>query len=164
MDTTRAPEIGSDLWNARVYAGLSIASELAAGLNRPTLAAVSFFSAWKIYLRLGRLNRDLDEIFRGYDQPVPFPPISPGEWNSRGRDILLKLHADCTRLVSPAGDIPFKGPIGNRLAQLQSRLEHILDIADWFDAMSMSEETNAKFGAALSDLEKGDVIPWAAMK
>jgi hypothetical protein len=30
--------------------------------------------------------------------------------------------------------------------------------------MSAPEETNAKFDAALTDLAKGDVIPWAAVQ
>jgi hypothetical protein len=37
MSATNTIEIGSDLWNARVYAWMSLASELAAGLNRPRL-------------------------------------------------------------------------------------------------------------------------------
>jgi len=42
MSSTAAMEIGSDLWNARLYAGMSLASELAAGLNRPRL----WFPGW----------------------------------------------------------------------------------------------------------------------
>ena len=84
MNNTTALEIGSDLWNARVYAGLSAASELAAGLHRPSLAAFSLLSAWKVYWRLGKLNRELDEIFKGYDKQVPFPPVVPGELISGG--------------------------------------------------------------------------------
>jgi hypothetical protein len=42
--------------------------------------------------------------------------------------------------------------------------ERILDLADWFDAMSAPEEMNAMFDAALADLAKGDVVPWSAVQ
>ncbi len=162
VSATNAIEFGSNLWNARVYAGLSAASELADSLDRPRAAAFSLFSTWRIYRRLGRLNRDLDEIINEYDRPVPFSPEMPSEMIRTGRDILLQLYADCKRLQSGPEGTPLRGLISKRLARLQMQSERVLDIADWFDAMSISEETNAKFDAALADLAKGDVVPWAA--
>jgi hypothetical protein len=164
MSTTAAIKIGSDLWNARVYAGLSDASELAAGLNRPGLVAFSLLSAWKIYWRYGKLNRDLDEIFKGYDRPLPFPPVIPGERNRVDRDILLQLYSDCKRISPLPDSIPLRGLINKRLARLHVQSERILDVADWLDVMSTPAETNAKFDAALADLDKGDVVPWAAVQ
>jgi hypothetical protein len=163
MSATSTMEIGRDLWNARVYAGLSVASELAARLDRPRLVAFSLLSSWQIYWKFGRLNRDLDEILKEYDRPVPFPPEMPGEMIRVGRDILLKLYADCKRLQPLPDGIPLHGLINRRIARLQIQSERILDVADWFDAMSSPEETNAKFDAALADLAKGDVVPWAAV-
>jgi len=81
-----------------------------------------------------------------------------------GRDILLQLYADCKRLQSPLDGIPLKGLISNRLARLQVQSDRILDLADWFDAMSAPEEMNAMFDAALADLAKGDVVPWSAVQ
>jgi hypothetical protein len=164
MSETTAMEIGSDLWNARVFAGLSVASELAARLDRPKLAAFSLLSAWQIYWKFGRLNRDLDEIFKEYDRPATLPPELPPEMLQEGRDILLKLYADCKRLESPLDGFPLHQLINRRLARLQMQSERILDLADWFDAMSNPEETNAKFDAALADLARGDVIPWTAVQ
>jgi hypothetical protein len=164
MGATAAMEIGSDLWNARVYAGLAQASELAAGLDRPRRSVFSLFSALKIYWRFGRLNRELDDIFMGYDRPVPFPPVVPGERNRLGRDILLQLYKDCKGLKSPPEGVPLHGPIGKRLARLQTQSERLLDVADWLDAMSTPEEMNAKFDAAFADLASGDVVPWAAVQ
>jgi hypothetical protein len=133
-------------------------------LDRPKLAAFSFIHTWKIYERIGRLSLDLDEIFKEYDRPVLLPPEMPGEMIREGRDILLKLYADCKRLQSPLDGIPLQGLIDKRLARLQVQLERILDLADWFDAMSTPEETNVKFDEALADLTKGDVVPWAAVQ
>jgi hypothetical protein len=111
MSATAAMEIGSNLWNARVYAGLSVASELAAQLGKPRHAAFPLFSSWKIYRRFGRLNRDLDEIFKEYDRPDPLRSVIPGEKMREGRDILLQLYADCKRLQSPLDGIPLQGLI-----------------------------------------------------
>jgi len=163
MSATNALEIGSDLWNARVYSGLSVASELAARLDKSRLVASSLLSSWAVYRKLGKLNRDLDEIFKEYDRPVPFPVELPGKMIQDGRDILLKLYADCKRLESPSNDLPLHALISKRLARLQIQSERILDIADWFDAMITPEETNAKFESALSDLARGDVVPLASV-
>jgi hypothetical protein len=164
MSATNTTQIGSDLWNARVYAGLSVASELAAKMDGPRLAAFSFLRAWKIYGRFGRLNRDLEQIFKEYDRTVPFPPEMPGEMIREGRDILLKLYADCKRIQSPLEGIPFHGLIKKRLARLQSQMERILDLADWFDALSTPDEMDARFNSLEADLAKGDVVPWSAVQ
>jgi len=163
MSATAAMEIGSDLWNARVYAGLSVASELAAKLNRPRYAAFNLFSAWKTFMRYGRLSRNLDEMLKEHDRLLPYPPGVPCERLRMGRDILLQLYADCKRLQTPLDGIPLQGLINKRLARLQVQSERILDLVDWFDAMSRPEELNAKFDAALADLERGDVVSWAAV-
>jgi hypothetical protein len=164
MTTTAAVGVGSDLWNARVYAGLSVASELAAELDGPKRAAFSFFDAWRIYGRLGRLNRDLDEIFKEYDRPVPFPSEMPVEMIREGRDIFLQLYAECKRLQSPLDGIPLQGLLDKRLARLQVQSERILDLVDWFDAMSTPDEMNSRFNALEADLAQGDVVPWSAMQ
>ena len=164
MSTTNTSWIGGDLWNARVYAGLSIASELAARMDRPKRATLSPLASWQIFRRLGKLNHDLDEIFKEYDQPTPFPPEMPSEMIEAGRDVLLKLYADCGRLEFLPKGVLLNGPINRRLARLRLQSDRILDIADWFDAMSASEETNAKFDAALTDLAQGDVVPWSAVQ
>jgi hypothetical protein len=164
MSATNTIEIGSDLWNARVYAGLSVASELAAGLDSSKHESVPLLSVWKIYRRLGRLNQDLEEILKGYDRTNPFPQVIPGERNRLGRDILLKLHADCNNLPLPPDGALLHRLIVKRMNELQMKSERILDVADWLDVMSTPEETNAKFAVALADLAKGDVIPWAAVQ
>ena len=164
MSATAAMEVGSDLWNARVYAGLSVAADLAASLDRPRHAAFDLFSAWNIYRRYGRLSRDLDEIFKEYDRPNPLPPEVSSEVMGVGRDILLKLYTDCKRLQSPLDGIPLQGLINKRLARLQMQSERILDLADWFDAMSTPEETKARFDALSDDLAKGDLIPLTSLK
>ena len=163
MSATNALEIGTDRLNARVYAGLSVASELASWLIGPKLVTVNLFSAWKIYRRLGRLSRELDEIFTEYERPVPFLSVVPGELIRVGRDILLQLYGDCKRLESPLGDIPLHGLISKRLCRLQVQSERLLDLADWFDAMANPDETSAKFEVALSDLANGEVVPWSAV-
>ena len=88
----------------------------------------------------------------------------PIERMREGRDFLLQLYACCKRAPFPLDGIPLQGRIKKSQARLQAQSERILDLADWLDAMSAPEETNAKFDAALTDLAKGDVIPWAAVQ
>ena len=164
MSTAAAIEVGGDLWNARVYAGLSIASELAAALSRPTSASSSIFAAWKIYWRLGRLNRDLDEILNEYDRPIAFPVSVSCDRIRQGRDILLRLHADCNRLLADEYGAALRTLTGSRLARLRAQSERILDVADWFDAMSTPEEVSERFKVAQAEFAHGDVVPWSAVR
>src|ERR1700736_6281613 len=99
MSATAALEIGSDRWNSRVYAGLSLASEMLANLDKPKSVILTLLYQWKVYWHLVWLDRAIDGMFAGYDQAEPFPQVVPGERNRFGRDILLKLYADCTSLL-----------------------------------------------------------------
>jgi len=164
MGATNAIEVGSNIWNARVYAGLSVASELADSLDRPTVIGFPLHLSWRIYRSLRRLTRDLDEMLSEYDRPKPIPPELPIEMIRRGRDILLKLHEDCKRLRSVPDGAVLGGPINRRIARLQEQSERLLDVADWFDAISSPDETKAKFDRALADLAKGDVVPWSLVQ
>jgi hypothetical protein len=42
--------------------------------------------------------------------------------------------------------------------------ERILDLADWFDAMSTPEEMNARFSALEEDVAKGNFVPLASVQ
>jgi hypothetical protein len=42
--------------------------------------------------------------------------------------------------------------------------ERILDIADWFDAMSRPDEMNAKFKTLAEDVAEGNYIPLALLQ
>jgi hypothetical protein len=155
--------IGSDRWNAQVYSGLALTAELAAGLahHRPSFTALEIS---RLYRRLGKLNTDLDQVLKEYDQPVAFPADAPTEKIREGRDILLRLYADCIRLLDPDGGIPDRKPLVKRKAILHAQAERLLDVADWFDAMSDPEQLNGKFNLAIKELEEGGAIPWAAMR
>lgn len=172
MSATAAIEIGSDLWNARVYAGLSVASELAAGLEQSKRVGSSLGKIWTTYRALGRFNRLLDELFSTVDQAaernqMPILVVSANGDNSVARDNirqLLVLHALGTSLLSLREDISWSRLLRKKLEKLQAHTERLLDLADWCDAMCTPDEMKAKFDAALADLERGDVVPWAAVQ
>ena len=164
MEAASAANVGGNLWKSRVYAGLSVASELAAGLDRSELDSVTLFSAWKVYFRLGTLNKELEEILSEYDRAGRFPPEIPAGMIQAGRDILLKLYSDCKGLHSVPNGFPIRGLINARLERLQAQSERILDVADWFEVMSNADVANAKFEAAIEDLTNGDVVPWSTVR
>jgi len=166
MSTTATIEIGSDRWNAQVYASLSKASELAAELDRPGSFPVSTAYNERALDLLGELNEFLTKVLAVIDKSEslkPSPLISKEKYLS-ARDSTLKLYEICQRLLSLQGEIGGLGEQQSKLELLQSRSESLLDVADWLDAMSSPEEIGAKFDAALADLAKGDVIPWAEVK
>ena len=162
MSASNAIEIGSDLWNARVYGGLSIALELAAGAEKPQSRFASFLSVFRFYLQLDRLSGDLEAILDAAERAVPLQPITDAETYRRRRDLFLALQGPCSRLASIQDRLPSNGKMRGRLERLGAQAEQLLDLADWCDAMSVPEETNAKFESALADLAKGDVVPWAS--
>jgi hypothetical protein len=167
MNTAATMEIGSDLWNARMYAGLSQASELAAELSRPR---DRLFFQWKMYRGLGHMNRGLDEIFDKWDRlairhaPSTYSRLFAPEEYCTFRDNVMRLHAVHVRILSPQDGFPRNAFMRKRLARFEAHSERLLDLADWLDAMSTPEEMNARFSSLEEDLAKGDVVPWAAVK
>jgi hypothetical protein len=171
MSATIAIEVGSDLWNARLFAGLALVSELTASLKRPSRAASSLTSDRKNLKQLEELNRSVDEMLATFDraierqQPDSVPSSAPTiEDYLSARDFVLRLHALCASVLVLQDAVQASPRVQNGIAQLQANAERLLDLADWLDAMSNPEEMNAKFDAALADLARGDVIPWAAME
>jgi hypothetical protein len=99
-------EIGSDLWNARVYAGLSQASLLAAWLDSPRSLSFSLHDVWKMSRILNRLNRSAEEIIAAFDRAIELRPAAPlgpdatgGEYVSI-RDRILDIQVLCARALS----------------------------------------------------------------
>jgi hypothetical protein len=163
-------EVGSDLWNARVYGGFSAASEVAAELERPRDLAFWLFYQWKMYRQVGWMNHGLGELFERWDRGVMLPQaevptrsLEPRDY--RGfRDDVLRWHAVHARLLSAQGGFPRNALMRRRLARFEAYSERLLDLADWLDAMSNPEEMAARFSALGEDLAKGNVIPWSAVQ
>lgn len=170
MSATATMEIGSDLWNARVYAGLSQASELAAELKRPRFLVSFLFFQWNIFRQLGLMNQGLEELFEKCDrlaighQAGTFPlPLDPQEYRAF-RDDLLRLHAVRMRVLSQQDSFPRNAFIRKRLALFQANSERLLDLADWLDAMSTPEETDARFNALAEDVAQGNFVPLTSVQ
>jgi CRP-like cAMP-binding protein len=157
-------EIGSDLWTARVNALLSAASGFVASAEKPRNRFASFLSVYQMYLKLDMVSRDLDAILAAAERAVSLQAVADVETYRLRRDLFLQLHAPCSRLASLRDRLPPNGRLREKIARLAVQAERLLDLADWCDAMSGPEETNAKFDAALADLAKGDVVPWAAVR
>ncbi len=116
------------------------------------------------------MNHGLDEIFNAQDGLAPgfrqalLHGFSPPEDYRAFRDDVLRWHTVQMRLLSPQDGFPRNALMRNRLARFESHSERLLDLADWLDAMSMPQGTEARFAAAMEDLAKGDVVPWAAAR
>jgi hypothetical protein len=50
------------------------------------------------------------------------------------------------------------------LELLRSQSERLLDVVDWFDALSTPEETEALFKAAKIERAKGEFVPWSEVR
>ncbi|WP_263359446.1 hypothetical protein [Acidicapsa ligni] len=171
MTTSVAMEVGSDLWNARLFGALAQASEIAAALARPGAKASSLFQHWQIYKRLASLNRDttraLDEFDHFIEYVVPahaFPEHSSNERSQDFRDYLSRMYELVNRVLSDRGSFPPKSLIGKQLTQLQVNSERILNVIDWLDAMMTRDEVSCKFDAALADLTAGNVVSWTSVQ
>jgi hypothetical protein len=160
MATATVTQIGSDLWNAGVYAGLSTASELAAELDSSQSGKHSEIDARKVRDLLDQLNGFLARGLRAADKYVPDTVGTPKEKLLAARDSILSLYSICERLLSLSSDM---GNVQNELELLRTQSEQLLDVADWLDALSTPEEINAKFEAASVEFAKGNVVPWAAI-
>ena len=170
MSTTAAMEIGSDLWNARLYAGMSLAAELAAGLNRPRLWVSGLVYQWRMYRQLGGMIRGIREILNAADGlALQIEAGTPSRIRTAGdyrafRDDVLRWHAVHMRLLDPQEGFPRNALMRKRLAQFEAQSDRLLDLADWLDALSTPEEMDAKFAALAEDVARGDFVPWAELK
>jgi hypothetical protein len=164
MSATAAMEIGSDLWNARVYAGLSVAYELAAGAEKPRNRLAFFLSVYRTYLQVYRLSSELDAILAAAEQAVPLYLIADAETYRLRRDMFLQLYTSCSRLVSLQDRLPLYGKLREKMARLGVQAERLLDLADWFDALSTPEEIEAKFESLAADVAEGNYVSLASMQ
>jgi hypothetical protein len=170
MSTTAAMEIGSDLWNARVYAGLSVASELAAKVDKPRSADLSFTKAIVIYWSIGRFNRTLEEVLAAFDNVIERRTKSSTQTQTSesayrsARNVLLNMYPLPSIFVSLSDLFSRHWLLHGRLVRMKMNIERLLDVVDWLDVMSAPDVMNAKFDVALTELEKGDVVSWAAVQ
>ena len=162
MAITAAMEIGSNRWNEQISEVLSIASEMVTGLDRPT--GLKMFSAWRTNRWLDWMNREVERILASIDRSLPLKPDTSPESLRSARESVLGLHAICLRLLALRDKVDRHGKAQDNLASLESNSERLLDVADWLDALSTPEETNARFSAAMADLGKGEAVPWAAVQ
>jgi hypothetical protein len=159
MSATAAIEIGSDLWNAGIYASLATASELAAELDKPNGEELSAIAAGKVSELLCQLNGALARGLSEADKYVPDSTRIPKERLIAARDSILDLHAICVRLLSHSNDLNRYSDMKSQLETLDTHAERLLDLADWFDALSTPEEIQAKMDAAMEEIARGEVVP-----
>jgi hypothetical protein len=157
-------EIGSDRWNARIYASLSTASELAAELDNLNGEMLSEIDALRVSEFLDQLNRFVERGLKAADKYVPQATNTSKEKLLTARDSILSLYRICERVLSLSSGIGGVGQMQSEFALLRAQSERLLDVADWLDALSTPEETKAKFEAASAEFANGDVVPWAAFQ
>jgi len=165
MSATAVMEIGSDLWNARVYAGLSVAYELAASAERPRNRLAFFLNVYRTYLQVYRLSSELNAILAAAEQAVPLYLTADAETYRLRRDMFLQLSTSCSRLVSLQDRLPLSyGKLREKMASFGVQAERLLDLADWFDALSTPEEMGAKFRVLAENVAEGNCVPLASLQ
>jgi hypothetical protein len=168
MSATIAFDAGNDHLNARMYAGLSTASELAASLTKGRSGIPSLLYEWRLHWLLQRLNRELKETLGNIEADVERKreaSLSSSAAAARYiplRDSILRSHETYARLLSDKDRWP-KG-LRRDLDRFHDYTERLLDLADWLDALSTPEETSAKFEAALQELARGEVVPLSSLQ
>lgn len=161
MAATMPVQIGSDLWNAQVYASLYTASELAAEFDRPQGESFSEIDAAKACQFLDELNGFLARGLSLTDNPNAVPAGTSKEKLIAQRDAFLSLYRICERILSLSEQISQLGQMKAELELLRTQSERVLDVVDWFDALSTPEETEAIFKAAEIERAKGEFVPWS---
>jgi hypothetical protein len=170
MSATAAMQIGSDLRNARIHSGLSVASELATWLDKPKNSRVSLFDAWKMNRILNRLNRSSEGIVAELERVIeshaisPLPPDRAGAEYGSVRDLILDEQAVCAHALDLQAGFSGYGFLRKKMARLQINSERLLDLADWLDAMSTPEEMEARFKALAEDIAEGNYVPLALVQ
>jgi hypothetical protein len=164
MAATSPIQIGADRWNAPVYASLYTASELAAEFDRPEGESSSDADEARACQFLVELNGFLARGLSLTDHPDAVPAGTPKEKLIAQRDAFLSLYRICERILALSGQIHKLGQMKAELDLLRAQSERVLDVVDWFDALSTPEETEAIFKAAEIERANGEYIPWSEVK
>jgi hypothetical protein len=161
MAATIPIQIGGDRWNANVYGSLAAASELAAEFDRPTGTSAKAIGAEELCQFLDRLNGFLARGLSLTDSLQEAPVAIPKEKLIAARDSFLDLYRICERILSLSREISQLGQMSSELELLHNQSERLLDVVDWFDALSTPEEIEAIFKAAEIEREAGEFVSWS---
>jgi hypothetical protein len=164
MSATAAIEIGSDLWNAGIYESLATASKLAAVVDLPKGKSASDIDGELAREFLDRLNESLAEELRLIDDLNAAPVGLSKEKLIACRNSYLALYEICERILVLSERNNTFGQLQPDQQLLRAQSERLLDVVDWFDALSTPEKTGAIFKAAEIDFANGDFVPLAAVK
>lgn len=164
MSATIPIQVGGDLWNARVYASLSAASELAAELDVPDGACIPSIDAELAYNFLNRLNSFLAQDLSLTDSIRVAPTNISKEKLVAVRDSFLDLHHICDRILHISKELVWSDRIKSELEVLGIQSERLLDVVDWLDALSTPEETDAIFKNAAKEKANGDLVAWSQVQ
>jgi hypothetical protein len=164
MSATVTMEIGSDLWNAGIYASLATASELAAEVDKPNGGDMSAVDAQKVSELLRQLNGVLAQGLTEADKYVPDSTRIPKGRLIAARDSILDLHELCDRLLSRSNELSQFADMKSELELLYKQSERLLDLADWFDALSTPEEIQSKMDEAMEEIARGEVVPLSELR
>ena len=170
MNATATNEIGSGLWNVHIYAGLSLATELAAELDIPRSSVRSRFSDWKLNRKLERLNGFIEDLISGFDRgcmrhqgELPIQMSMECEYGP-GANLVFRLHSVCakilaSRILNPKGALDHK-----KLARLQLLSNRLFDIFDFLLRLTAQNEMNADARQAedMAEHAHEDAIAWDA--
>ena len=164
MAATIPLQIGGDLWNARVYASLAAASELAAEFDRPKDSSEDAADAEEVCRFLDRLNGFLARGLSLTDSLEEAPVAIPKEKLIVARDSFLDLYRICKRILVLSEEVSQLGQMKAELELLRTQSERLLDVVHWCDALSTPEETEAIFKAAKTERALGEFVPWSEIQ
>lgn len=112
---------------------------------------------------LEELNRFLARGLSLTDDPSAIPVGTPREKLIAQRDAFLSLYRICERILLQSQRLSQLGVGTPELELLHAQSERVLDVVDWFDALSAPGEIEAQFRAGEAEFAHGDILPWSAI-
>jgi hypothetical protein len=157
---------GSLDWNVSIYDALSGVSKLAVSVRDKANVLTLAYTIHKVNRKLEEFFKKTDGVMDGSIKPDPdAKPVTKEDVLAIGYS-LNQIHQTLSQNIQAVSRV---GLLNNSLAassilKLKLYNERILDLADWVEAVQLSEYTNEVFARAHSEMERGELFDLAQVQ
>jgi hypothetical protein len=145
-------------WDAQIYGTLSIVSRLAVGVRNKANVLRIAYSLHKVNRSLQALLDKVHGAMEGKTSAKADEPTSESRLRQTA-DNLTRMHHTIEYVYESLRRVGMTNNslTASTLRTLRAHGESVLDLADWFETISQSEEVKAIFERSREEKNKGDV-------
>jgi hypothetical protein len=157
---------GSLDWNVSIYDALSGVSKLAVSVRDKANVLSLAYSMHKVNKKLAEFFKRSDGLMDGSIKPdANLKPVTKEDVLAMGYT-LNKIHQTISQNIEAMTQVGLQNNslTASSLSRLNHYNERVLDLADWVEAVQLSEFTNEVFNRAHLEVERGELFDLAQVQ